>query len=81
MSPFPSTVALSEASYVEDKISVICHCHMPEKGKMIQCSQCKEWIHQACEKATPCRAWTERMFFWYCKYCKKGTTRKELVAV
>ena len=51
MSPFPSTVALSEVSYVEDKISVICHCRMPEKGKMIQCSQCKEWIHQACEKA------------------------------
>ena len=50
MSPFPSTVALSEVSYVEDKISVIYHCCMPEKGKMIQCSQCKEWIHQACEK-------------------------------
>ena len=38
MSPFPSAVVLSEVSYVVDKISVICHCCMPEKGKMIQCS-------------------------------------------
>ena len=63
--------SLSEVACVEDKISVICHCRMPEKGKMIQCSQCKEWIHQACEKAIPRRAWTEMMFVWYCKSCKQ----------
>ena len=48
MSPFPSTVSAVG--------SLICSrqkfpCRMPEKGKMIQCSECKEWIHQTCEKA------------------------------
>ena len=32
---------------------------MSEKVKMIRCFQCKEWIHQTCEKAITCRAFTE----------------------
>ena len=45
--------------------------HMPEKVKMIRCFQCKEWIHQTCEKAITCRAFTERIFVWHGKSLKR----------
>ena len=37
-------------------IEIFCSCRMPMEGKMIECSECKEWYHLACGMDVPKRA-------------------------
>ena len=43
-----------------------CHCRMPDDGQlMIQCSRCKSWFHQKCEKGD----FTSKK--WNCMSCSE----------
>ena len=36
------------------EIEVICFCHLPEQGEMIECSKCGQWYHISCVNPAAC---------------------------
>ena len=71
ITPFP---CISEQSINSDiskeTISVFCSCRMPEEGRMIQCTKCKEWFHRQCAGLVPRIACRFKECIWHCGRCK-----------
>ena len=56
-------------------VSVYCVCRQPwarsvqSCGALVQCSQCKEWFHQACEGIDKNVLMQSKDFLWFCSQC------------
>ena len=56
-------------------VSVYCVCWQPwarsvqSCGALVQCSQCKEWFHQACEGIDKDVLMQSKDFLWFCSQC------------
>ena len=56
-------------------VSVYCVCRQPwarsvqSCGALVQCSQCKEWFHQACEGIDKDVLMQSKDFLWFCSQC------------
>ena len=45
--------------------NIYCVCRLPDSGRMICCSLCNKWYHNACV-TTPKKAWKKRNSEWFC---------------
>ena len=54
-----------------DDIAVYCHCRMPELKDvaMIECPNCIQWYHVACEKVSK-EILDSSEAEWFCVHCK-----------
>lgn len=53
-------------------IQVYCDCHLPynpNKNRMAECSECKQWFHKKCQQI-PDKVFKFERFKWQCKDCK-----------
>ncbi len=69
LTPFPHKKSRQQAiSIIEKKVRIYCICRKPDSGgKMILCSNCKEWFHCACVKVV------DNIIFesnWLCDMCR-----------
>lgn len=71
ITPYPCISKHSINSVIsKETISVFCSCRMPEKGRMIECTKCKEWFHRQCAGLVPRKAWKSQECTWHCSRCK-----------
>lgn len=69
---FPFEEASSKEVDRSLTIQVYCDCHLPynpNKNRMAECSECKQWFHKKCQQI-PDKVFKFERFKWQCKDCK-----------
>mgnify|MGYP003482104904 CR=1 FL=1 len=66
---FPSTHRTYGPPLAEEDIPVYCCCRTRQKGNMIECSSCEEWVHLKCDCSVSTKNWKKPSYSWLCRNC------------